>query len=243
MTAIAETAQRALLRVMPASIGSLGFAARYVSATEEALVGGDLYEVAETPNGVRVIVGDARGKGLEAVQMAATVLAAFRHAAVKEPTLTAVATDLDDVVTAVAEDEDFVTAVLAEFHDDHTVTLLNCGHHPPLLLANAHHRRPGGHRVARAATRPRPGAKPGHVPAGRWCAAAVLHRRPGRESQPPGNLLPPRGQRRGAKYGRSRDGAGWIARPRRRPRRTSASTTTWPWCSSSARMGTKGPAG
>lgn len=140
MTAIAETAQRALLRVMPASIGSLGFAARYVSATEEALVGGDLYEVAETPNGVRVIVGDARGKGLEAVQMAATVLAAFRHAAVKEPTLTAVATDLDDVVTAVAEDEDFVTAVLAEFHDDDTVTLLNCGHHPPLLLSNAHHR-------------------------------------------------------------------------------------------------------
>ena len=140
MTAIAETAQRALLRAMPASIGSLGFAARYVSATEEALVGGDLYEVAETPTGVRVIVGDARGKGLEAVQMAATVLAAFRHAAVREPTLAAVAADLDDVVTAVADDEDFVTAVLAEFHDDRTVTLLNCGHHPPLLLANARSR-------------------------------------------------------------------------------------------------------
>ena len=140
MTAIAEAAQRALLRGTPSAIGSLGFSARYVSATEEALVGGDLYEVAETDNGVRVIVGDARGKGLEAVQMAATVLAAFRHAAVREPTLTAVATDLDDVVTAVAEDEDFVTAVLAEFHDDDTVTLLNCGHHPPLLLANAHSR-------------------------------------------------------------------------------------------------------
>jgi serine phosphatase RsbU (regulator of sigma subunit) len=140
MTAIAETAQRALLRAMPSSIGSLEFSARYVSATEEAMVGGDLYEVAETDNGVRVIVGDARGKGLEAVQMAATVLAAFRHAAVREPTLSAVATDLDDVVTAVADDEDFVTAVLAEFHDDDTVTLLNCGHHPPLLLANAHSR-------------------------------------------------------------------------------------------------------
>ena len=34
----------------PSWIGSLGFAARYVSATEEALVGGDLYEVADTPN-------------------------------------------------------------------------------------------------------------------------------------------------------------------------------------------------
>ena len=137
MTAIAEVTQRALLRPMPGSIGSLELAARYVSATEGALVGGDLYEVAETPDGVRMIVGDVRGKGLDAVQMAATVLAAFRRAAVMEPSLTAVATDLDNVVTAVAGDEDFVTAVLAEFHDDLTVAVVNCGHHPPLLLTNA----------------------------------------------------------------------------------------------------------
>ena len=137
MTAIAEVTQRALLRPMPGSIGSLRFAARYVSATEGALVGGDLYEVAESPDGVRMIVGDVRGKGLDAVQMAATVLAAFRRAAVMEPSLTAVDTDLDNVVSAVAGDEDFVTAVLAEFHDDFTVAVVNCGHHPPLLLPNA----------------------------------------------------------------------------------------------------------
>lgn len=137
MTAIAEVAQRALLRPIPSSVGSLRFAARYVSATEGALVGGDLYEVADTPDGVRMIVGDVRGKGLYAVQMAATVLAAFRRAAVTEPSLTAVATDLDNVVTAVAGDEDFVTAVLAEFHDDSTVAVVNCGHHPPLLLTGS----------------------------------------------------------------------------------------------------------
>ena len=136
MTTIAETAQRAVLRVIPSSVGSLRFATRYVSATKEALVGGDLYEVVQIPDGVRVIVGDVRGKGLAAVQMAATVLAAFRRAAVLEVSLTAIAADLDNVVTAVAGDEDFVTAVLAEFHDDHSVTLVNCGHHPPLLLTN-----------------------------------------------------------------------------------------------------------
>jgi serine phosphatase RsbU (regulator of sigma subunit) len=137
MTAIAEVTQRALFRAIPSSIDFLRFATRYASATKEALVGGDLYEVAESPDGVRVIVGDARGKGLDAVQMAATVLAAFRHAAIMERSLTAIATDLDKVVSAVSGDEDFVTAVLAEFHDDHTVTLVNCGHHPPLLLTNA----------------------------------------------------------------------------------------------------------
>jgi serine phosphatase RsbU (regulator of sigma subunit) len=134
MTTIAETAQRALLRAIPSSIGSLSFATRYVSATKEALVGGDLYEVVESPDGVRLIVGDARGKGLDAVQMAATVLATFRRAAALELRLTDIAADLDNVVSAVAGMEDFVTAVLADMHDDHTVTLVNCGHHPPLLL-------------------------------------------------------------------------------------------------------------
>lgn len=134
MTVVAETAQRAVLRAMPTEVGSVGFAARYVSATQEALVGGDLYEVAASPYGVRVIVGDVRGKGLEAVQLAATVLGAFRGAAFVQPDLTAIAADLDRVVSSVAGEEDFVTAVLAEFHDDSTVTLVNCGHHPPLMV-------------------------------------------------------------------------------------------------------------
>lgn len=137
MTVIAETAQRAVLRVMPSAVGSVGFAARYVSATREALVGGDLYEVAASPYGVRVIVGDVRGKGLDAVGMAGTVLGAFRRAAFIQPSLTTIATELDAVVTAVSGDEDFVTVLLAEFHDDHTVTVVNCGHHPPLLVTGA----------------------------------------------------------------------------------------------------------
>jgi serine phosphatase RsbU (regulator of sigma subunit) len=134
MTVIADAAQQALLRAMPQSVGSVGFAARYVSATEAARVGGDLYEVTETPFGVRVIVGDVRGKGLDAVQLAATVLASFRRASFLQESLSGVADDLDHVVTAVAESEDFVTALLAEFHDDGTVTVVNCGHPAPLLV-------------------------------------------------------------------------------------------------------------
>jgi len=135
MTLIAETAQRALLRALPTAVGSVGFAARYISATRAALMGGDLYEVAETAYGVRAIVGDVRGKGLDAVQLAATVLGAFRRSAFTQPLLSEVAAELDRVVSAVAGDEDFVTAVLAEFHPDATVGLVNCGHHPPLLVS------------------------------------------------------------------------------------------------------------
>lgn len=168
MTVIAEAAQRALLRPMPRSIGSFGFAARYVSATHEALVGGDLYEAIETPDGVRIIVGDARGKGLDAVQMAAAVLAGFRHAAVREPSLTALAVDLDNVVTSVSEEEDFVTAVLAEFHDDHSVTLVNCGHPPPLLLppANSGRVMDTGEPEPPLGLRPTPNLVTHHLPEG-----------------------------------------------------------------------------
>jgi len=134
MTLIAETAQRALLRSLPTAVGSLGLAARYISATRAALMGGDLYEVAETPYGVRAIVGDVRGKGLDAVQLAATVLAAFRRSAFTQPVLSDVAAELDGIVASVAGEEDFVTAVLAEFHPNGTVGLVNCGHHPPVLV-------------------------------------------------------------------------------------------------------------
>src|SRR4051794_37364586 len=133
MTVIAEAAQQAVLRSMPSSIGSLGLASRYVSATAEALVGGDLYEVAETPYGVRVIVGDVRGKGLEAVQTAATVLGAFRAAAFTEPDPASLTVRIDQTLSRMLGDEEFVTAIVGEFQGDR-VTIANCGHHPPFLV-------------------------------------------------------------------------------------------------------------
>jgi len=134
LNVIAEAAQRAVLRTLPTAVGSVGLAARYESAFEDAAIGGDLYEVNETPHGVRILIGDVRGKGLEAVQLAASVLGAFRQAAFSTVELVDVAVRLDAVVAAVAGDEDFVTAVLAEFHPDGSFTVVNCGHHPPLLV-------------------------------------------------------------------------------------------------------------
>lgn len=133
MTVIADTAQRALLRAAPDAIGSVGLATRYVSASEGAHVGGDLYEVAATPYGVRVIVGDVCGKGLDAVQTAAAVLGAFRQAAFTEPDLGVLTRDIDQMVAREPAEELFVTAVVAEF-DDGAVRLANCGHPSPVLV-------------------------------------------------------------------------------------------------------------
>lgn len=133
MTVIAATAQQALLASAPSSIGDLGLATRYVSATAEAQVGGDLYEVTSTPYGVRLIVGDVKGKGIEAVQVAASVLAAFRQAAYSEVDVAAVARSIDITIGRLVTDEDFVTAIVAEFSHDR-LSLANCGHPAPVLL-------------------------------------------------------------------------------------------------------------
>ncbi|WP_282695977.1 PP2C family protein-serine/threonine phosphatase [Streptomyces sp. CC208A] len=132
---IAEVAQRVLLRPVPRTAGELGAAVSYTAAVAEARIGGDLYEVVTSPGGVRVIVGDVQGKGLDAVETAADVLGAFREAAHDEPDLAGVSTRLERAMNRTLGGERFVTAVIAEIRQDRTVTVVNYGHPAPLLLA------------------------------------------------------------------------------------------------------------
>jgi phosphoserine phosphatase RsbU/P len=128
---IAEVAQRTILRPVPPRMGRVTLAVRYLSATQDALVGGDFYEVAVTRHGLRVLVGDVKGKGLEAVQLAAQALAGFRAAAA-QPGLVELAAELDHSIRPRLGEEDFVTAVLAQFGRHGELQLVNCGHPPPL---------------------------------------------------------------------------------------------------------------
>ncbi|MFC5381760.1 PP2C family protein-serine/threonine phosphatase [Aquipuribacter nitratireducens] len=133
VTAVATIAQQTILRPRQGAVGAYRFATRYVSATSEASVGGDLFEVLQTPWGVRVLVGDVRGKGLEAVQVAALTLGAFREAAFScGPDLRAVVRQVADSVGRSLGAEDFVTALFLELQPDGSGTMIACGHLPPL---------------------------------------------------------------------------------------------------------------
>jgi len=134
ITRVAEVAQRAILRPIPARLGAMTFATRYLSAAEEALIGGDFYDAAFTPRGLRLIVGDVRGKGLPAVQLASVVLGCFRETAFAEADLEGLAAALDRRVSGELGEEDFVTVVLVEFGPQGWLRLVNCGHPPPLLV-------------------------------------------------------------------------------------------------------------
>jgi serine phosphatase RsbU (regulator of sigma subunit) len=135
---IADITQRVLLRPVPHRAGPVRLAAWYRSAFTGAHVGGDLYEVVSTPGHVRLVIGDVEGKGLPALQGAATVLGVFREAAHEEDSLGAIVDRIEASLAYEFDDKQFATAILAQVSPDGgKVELLNCGHPPPLLLGPA----------------------------------------------------------------------------------------------------------
>jgi len=138
MTSVAEAAQRAVLRPLPEQLGPLKLGVVYLAAAAEARVGGDLYEVTHTEgHGIRLIIGDVRGKGLGAVEVAADIIGRFREVAHGVGTLNEVAHRLDAGLSRRwGQYEEFVTALLAEIDPDRgKLTILNCGHPPPILIS------------------------------------------------------------------------------------------------------------
>ncbi|WP_412540140.1 PP2C family protein-serine/threonine phosphatase [Longispora sp. K20-0274] len=133
VTSVALAAQHAVLRPQPAAVGGVRIGLRFLAAAAEAEIGGDLYEVLSTPYGVRVVIGDVRGKGLEAVQSAAVVLGAFREAAYDVPDLADLARKVEASVRRHLPPDDYVTALFVEFRAGE-VRMLHRGHVPALLV-------------------------------------------------------------------------------------------------------------
>ncbi|MEU7431708.1 PP2C family protein-serine/threonine phosphatase [Streptomyces sioyaensis] len=151
---IAVAAQRVVLRPLPRRIDGVLLAADHLSASEGAEVGGDLYEVVGTRHGVRAVIGDVRGHGLEAIGTVAAMLGSFREVVHDEPELGDVLRRLErshqrhlrerageewvsggggESVGRLAEE--FVTLLLLQVARDGSVTALNCGHPWPYRVA------------------------------------------------------------------------------------------------------------
>jgi serine phosphatase RsbU (regulator of sigma subunit) len=146
---VAEAVQLAVLPAPPARLSGLALAARYRAAQANTRVGGDFYAAEETPYGVRLLIGDVRGKGLGAVEAVVIVVGAFREAAEQEVSLVGVAARLDRALQregsrqlGSAQFEGFTTAALVEIPwdeygntaDSHIMRIVNRGHPGPLLI-------------------------------------------------------------------------------------------------------------
>lgn len=134
LTVLAEVAQRAVLPVLPVHARRTDIAVRYESATQDTVIGGDLYDCYHSRSHTRFLLGDVRGKGIGAVEQAARVIRAFRQAAAIQPDLEAVAEDMSGYLTPFFDEEEFVTALLLDTTDPDRALLVNAGHPPPLLV-------------------------------------------------------------------------------------------------------------
>ncbi|MEV4230557.1 PP2C family protein-serine/threonine phosphatase [Streptomyces bobili] len=141
---VADAAQTVLLRPLPRRIQDVDIESLYLAAQEQARIGGDFYEAADTPYGVRLLIGDVRGKGLSAVGAAAAVTNCFRENAYDQPDLTGLIRRLQITMTRYSvaipaddQSEHFATALIAEIpHGGEHVRILNCGHPPPVFVRN-----------------------------------------------------------------------------------------------------------
>ncbi|GGW60323.1 membrane protein [Streptomyces lucensis JCM 4490] len=139
---VADAAQKVLLRPLPCRIQDVDIESLYLAAQEQARIGGDFYEVADTPYGVRLLIGDVRGKGLSAVGAAAAVINCFRENAYDQPDLKSVIHRLETSIRRYSvssldpdRPEHFATALIAEIPPGGgQVRILNCGHPPPMLI-------------------------------------------------------------------------------------------------------------
>lgn len=137
----AAALQRLIVRPLPLRTGDVEVDGLYQPATEDTLVGGDMYEVAATRHGMRVLIADVQGKGLQAIGTALVVLGSFREAAYREGTLAGVVDALEKSVVRqntfaaqTGERERFVTALVLDIGRDAEVEAINCGHLAPYVI-------------------------------------------------------------------------------------------------------------
>jgi serine phosphatase RsbU (regulator of sigma subunit) len=137
----ATALQRQILRPLPQHDALVRVDGVYEPVQEDRLVGGDIYDVAGTVHGTRVLIGDVQGKGVPALGAGIAVIGAFREAAHREPTLPGLVAAMEAATQRYnadaaqeGEPERFVTALVLSFGAETEVRAVDCGHLPAYLL-------------------------------------------------------------------------------------------------------------
>lgn len=133
---IAEVLQRTLLPERLPQSDAIGLTAHYLPATDEASVGGDLYDAVALSGGrMAVAIGDVEGKGLRAAAMVGQVRASLRALALDDPDPGRVLGRLNRVLAGSPGEMAMITLVyLVLDPDEETVTWACAGHPRPLLI-------------------------------------------------------------------------------------------------------------
>jgi len=146
-SAVAATLQASLRPPETPVIAGLELAARFFAVGEGIDVGGDFYDVfamgtaANPTNRWAVVIGDVRGKGLEAASTSGAARHAIRTAALHETSPAGILRQLNEMLLGITEPGDleprFCTSVVASVEPNDAgaeVVVATGGHPTPLLL-------------------------------------------------------------------------------------------------------------
>lgn len=137
---IAETLQNTLVGVIPDRLGGLMLGNKYISALDEARIGGDLFDAITLPNGkIALLIADVSGKGIQAAMHTAMVRYMARAFIFQWPESPAAALNMLNRAIVSYFGSVAIVTVFCAIIDPATglISYANAGHPPPIILAQS----------------------------------------------------------------------------------------------------------
>jgi serine phosphatase RsbU (regulator of sigma subunit) len=115
----------------------VSWASHYRPGRARAVLGGDFYDVVETPDGrVRAVIGDVMGHGPDEAALGVHLRVAWRSLVLADVPDEQILVTMSRLLEAESPGGMFVTACDVTIHRDHTVAIRDAGHPPPMLCAD-----------------------------------------------------------------------------------------------------------
>lgn len=132
---ISELLQKSMLPPYVPTIPDMEIGVKYSSATEEALVGGDFYDIYNVDGKYALIIGDVSGKGIEAASSTSMMKYILRSYLYQQPSPSFALDQANQFVMRQEERATFITVFCAVYDPEQgTVVYSNAGHPYPCLL-------------------------------------------------------------------------------------------------------------
>jgi serine phosphatase RsbU (regulator of sigma subunit)/DNA-binding response OmpR family regulator len=131
--ALVLTLQRTFLPDRLPELPGVGLAVRYEPAADDSEIGGDFYEVIETPAGLLLAIGDVAGHSLQAAMIMGEVRHALRAYAIEGHDPRTLLDRLDALLTRLRPAITVTVCLVLVEPGARRIQVANAGHIPPLL--------------------------------------------------------------------------------------------------------------
>jgi sigma-B regulation protein RsbU (phosphoserine phosphatase) len=136
---IAASIQQRLLQVTLPEVPFARVNGRNMSCKE---IGGDFFEVVDTPEGLAVVLADVSGKGVAAALLASTLQGMVYSHLISGMPLTEIVAAVNRFFTYKHIGEKYATMILIRLRSDGDLEYVNCGHIPPVWICGKEVLRP-----------------------------------------------------------------------------------------------------